>query len=61
MPMHFDRFRLLNGGNRIRNDCEYEAFIKPTEDDPAVPVPPGGEIDLPFSPSGECIVEFPKD
>ena len=59
MPMHFDRFRLLNGGKRFRNESDKFVYVRAEELDPAIEIPPGAETDLPTSPEGETIVEIP--
>lgn len=57
MPSHFDRFRLLNGGSRIRNESDKNLFIKSEEPEEGMILSPGMEMDLPYSPIGEVIVE----
>jgi len=57
MPSHFDRFRLLNGGNRIRNESYKPILVKAKEEDPPIEIPPGGAEDLPQSPEGETIID----
>jgi hypothetical protein len=57
--MHFDRFRLLNGGKRFRNESDKPVYVSGGELDPALEIPPGGEADLPESPEGETIIEVP--
>jgi hypothetical protein len=58
MPSHFDRFRLLNGGSRLRNESDKVVYAKAEEPDEPIGISPGTELDLPFSPSGECILEL---
>jgi len=56
MPIHFDRFRLLNG-SRLRNEGERVIWVRATEEDPQQPVNPGEEVHLPISSEGETIIE----
>lgn len=58
MPSHFDRFRLLNGGSRFSNESDKFVYIKAQEEDPAIEVLPGHEVDLPYSPAGEVIIDI---
>jgi hypothetical protein len=59
MPSHFDRFRLLNGGSRFRNESDKPVYVRAEEPDPPIEIPPGTEADLPVSPVGEVIIEVP--
>jgi hypothetical protein len=61
MPSHFDRFRLLNDGMRLRNEGPEPVWMRPTEADPKIEVPPGGEADIPFSEAGEALIEATPD
>jgi len=55
MPVHFDRFRLLND-RRFRNEND-EKVIYVSGDGPRMPVAPGEEVELPESASGEVLIE----
>ena len=60
MPIAFDRFRLLNGSSRIRNESTKTMYLRREPDDPdPVVVPPGAEDDLPLGP--EIILDIEKD
>jgi hypothetical protein len=63
MPSHFDRFRLLNNPGveppRFRNESEKPIQVKATEEDPVTEIPPGQEMVLPVSESGETIIDIP--
>jgi len=61
MPSHFDRFRLLNGGSRLLNEGEKVLYVRPEDALPPVEVYPADEIDLPFSGTGEVIIEVPRE
>jgi len=57
MPIPFDRFRLLNGGRRFRNESDKVVYVKAEEPDEPLGISPGAEVDLPMSPEGETIIE----
>ena len=57
MPSHFDRFRLLNGSSRIRNESQKSLYVGVLDEGPFLEVPPGAEEDLPVSPEGETILQ----
>lgn len=57
MPSHFGRFRLLNDGIRFRNEGPEPVWVRPTETEPKIEVPPGAEVDLPYSDQGEVLFE----
>ena len=58
MPMHFDRFRLLNG-SRLRNESEKTVYAKMDENDPnPLVIPPGMEAELPL---GEVIIDVESE
>lgn len=63
MPISFDRFRLLNdtrGPIRFRNESPKTVEVKGAEEDPPVLVPPGQEVELPTSETGETIIDVPS-
>lgn len=57
MPIHFDRFRLLNRGSRIRNESDKVLYLRAEEPDMPVVVPPEGEAPLPISLEGETLID----
>jgi len=63
MPSHFDRFRLLNadkgkpGAIRFRNEGPEPVYVRATEQDPQQVVPPGQEVALLPSETGEVLIE----
>jgi len=61
MPMHFDRFRLLNNGRKLRNESEHPVFVQAEDASPQIPVAPGEEVHLPYSYEGGCIIEIQQD
>lgn len=56
MPMHFDRFRLLNDGH-FRNESSKVVYVRAYEDDPPIEVQPGIEVELPQTSAGETLIE----
>lgn len=57
MPSHFDRFRFLNGGGRVRNESDKVVQFRAFEEDPPIEVPPGEEADIPSTPEGDFIMD----
>jgi hypothetical protein len=59
MPVHFDRFRLLNGGDyrRIRNESDRIIYVSAGDGDDKIPVAPGEESLLPESEDQESVID----
>lgn len=57
MPMHFDRFRLLNGGREVRNESEHLLYLRGEESEDPLILLPGEEGIAPQSPAGETIID----
>jgi hypothetical protein len=47
VPIHFDRFRLLNEETRFRNESQKVVFIYGGVEPDPIPVRPGEEVELP--------------
>ena len=57
MPLHFDRFRFLNGGREVRNESEHLLYLRAEEAEDPLVLAPGEEGPVPRSPAGETIVD----
>ena len=61
MPIHFDRFRLLNDRRDLRNESGSPVYLKAREEDEPIVLLPGEEAPLPVSPEGETLIDVPKE
>lgn len=61
MPSHFDRFRLLNNGSRLKNEGDKPVYVRAFEEETPIVVPPGAELVVPKTPEGDTIIEVPSE